>query len=97
MSDETKQDIGERRWAAELRPVLKMAETRGFVAELVRELNRVSAPKVWMRQQVDRYLHPDPAKRIEPLAGIGLVFLYAAQQTWKKMNRRQETKEKSNG
>jgi hypothetical protein len=96
MSDETKQDIGERRWAAELRPVLKMAETRGFVAELVRELNRVSKPKVWMRQQVDRYLHPDPEKRIEPLAGIGLVFLDAAKRTWTKMNHRQERKE-SNG
>lgn len=97
MSDETKQDIGERRWAAELRPVLKMAETRGFVAELVRELNRVSKPKVWMRQQVDRYLHPDPAKRIEPLAGIGMVFLDAAKRTWKKMNIRKLMQEKDNG
>lgn len=84
--NEEKKDIGTARWERELRPILKQVKTHGFVAELVRELNRISKPRVWYRQQIDRYLHPDPAKRIEPLAGIGLVLIEAVR----RMNERKQ-------
>lgn len=87
-------DVGTRRWEAEIQPVLEATKMRGFVMELVRELDRVSAPRTWMRQQVYRYLHSDPAKRIEPLAGIGMVFLDAAKRVAKKMEKERKA---SNG
>lgn len=73
-------DIGAVRWARELEPFIKLTKRRGFVARTVRELNRVSQGRKWHRQQIDRWLEPDPEKRSEPLAGIGLVLIDAMKR-----------------
>lgn len=73
-------DIGSVRWARELEPFLQAVKRRGFVAKTVRELNRVSQGRKWHRQQIDRWLDPDPEKRSEPLAGIGLVLIDAMRR-----------------
>lgn len=73
-------NIGTVRWNRELEPFIRVVKRRGFVARTVRELNRVSQGRKWHRQQVDRWLDPDPGKRSEPLAGIGLVLIDAMKR-----------------
>lgn len=52
---------------------------RGTVAELARRLTaRVGF--VVHRQTIEGWIHEDPAKRIQPLAGMALILMIEAQQ-----------------
>lgn len=90
-----KTDIGRIRWMREIEPVVKMAKRRGFTARLTRELNRISQGRKWHRQQVDRYLHPDPDQRSEPMLGLGLVLIEAANRVNAAMDAKAEKEDAS--
>lgn len=47
--------------------------TPGALAELVRQMNEMSGV-TWHRQQIETYLQAEPAKRIEPRLGMGLLL-----------------------
>lgn len=64
-----------KRWNETLAPYLPHVQKRGFVAEVVRQLEAGGCPT--QRQQVDRWLHANPTKRTEPLAGMGMELVEA--------------------
>lgn len=63
--------------ARALAPVFKLAATRKKVAdELAAEISRMTGTH-YVRQDVEPWLKEDPAKRVEPRFGMGLVLLRA--------------------
>lgn len=65
--------------------VLALARRRGFQAELGRQLALLGMPV--KRQALARWLHQDPAKRIQPSFGAGLALLQAATMAEAALNR----------
>ena len=70
-------DAVTERWDRMIAPHLASVKKRGFVAQVVRELERLAPGRTWHRQQVDRWMSPDQEKRIQPLAGVGLLLIDA--------------------
>lgn len=59
----------------ELMPLIRYAagpHGYGFVAQVKRELDRRTG-KAWRRENVSRWLDPDPATWTQPLHGAGLM------------------------
>lgn len=47
--------------------------TPGLLAKMVRWMDHATG-KTWHRQQIETYLHVDPARRKEPRIGMGLLL-----------------------
>jgi hypothetical protein len=66
-------------------PIIKEASTtRGFIAEVTRQLSGLLKREV-ARQQVDLYLHSDKDKRVEPSYSTGVALLKAVELARKEM------------
>ncbi len=70
------------RWRRAIQPAIRFcARTPGAKSAIIAKLNRIAPPdhgRPWTRQQVESYLHADPARRHEPGAGAGLALMEAA-------------------
>lgn len=76
----TKAQVAQSEADKALRKYIKLAATRrGFSTAVCEELAKLTRPRQkWHRQEVEAWLHPDAAKRIEPRLGAGLLLLRAA-------------------
>lgn len=64
------------------------SRTAGSKAAIIETLNRIAPNdngRKWNRQQVESYLHADPAKRHEPKLGAGLALIEAANLVMDKI------------
>lgn len=60
---------------AELGPIAKfVADHRGTIPEITRRLEKITG-RSWNRNNVERWLHRDEARRNQPLLGIGLLLM----------------------
>lgn len=59
----------------ELSPLIKFAEKNpGTITKVTARLEKLMGSKVH-RQLVEKWLHPDPAKRTQPRFGVGLLLM----------------------
>ncbi len=67
-----------------LKPLIRFTEkTPGAVARITERLTKLLGKKAY-RQEVEVWLHPDPAKRIQPRFGKGLLLLQAGRDVMPK-------------
>ena len=80
MKAKTQKVDSTRHASAMLEPLIRMCrEKYGLQADVVRRLNaRMAAPVAPVN--VSRWLHEDPAMRVEPLMGMGLLLLEVARE-----------------
>ncbi len=78
---------GAKRWAENaLKPALRLvANNDGAKSAIVAKMTELARKKavnkaeMYHRQEINFWLHADPAKRIEPKLGIGLLLIEAAE------------------
>jgi hypothetical protein len=62
-----------------LEPLIEFVrENRGAIQELTDRLSKRTKKK-WNRDNVERWLHRDPKKRVQPLLGVGLCLIRECQ------------------
>jgi hypothetical protein len=74
-----KRDNTELLAEAQLLPIIHHFEKNGGVTELSNRITRASGRTI-QRQQVETWIHPDRAKRVQMRFGMGLLMIQEAKK-----------------
>lgn len=67
-----------------LEPLIRLVHgRRGLVGEVQARLTRRTR-KQWRYENLSRWLHPDPARRTQPLFGVGLLLVEIGEELAKE-------------
>lgn len=70
--------------AAALKPLIDHAQKhRGTIIELADVMSNRTGQKIY-RQSVEKWIHPEADKRIEPKLGIGLILIEEGRKVIEK-------------
>jgi len=73
----------QQRYDRVIAPLANFARTPAARAAILDTMNRIAPNdngKPWRRQEIDVWLHPDPARRHEPRLGAGLALIEAVER-----------------
>jgi hypothetical protein len=70
-----------------LEPLIEFTRVnRGAIQELTDRLSKRTKKK-WNRENVERWLHKDPDKRVQPLFGVGLCLVIEGESMMQQARR----------